>query len=61
VEPTTAASVEGRNTSMFSVRWDFMKNTALKVQYDISKDHSEYPYPFLGDSNILSVSLQGIF
>jgi len=61
VEPSTAIFVEGRNTSMFSVRWDFMKNTALKVQYDISKDHSEYPYPFFGDSNILSVSLQGIF
>jgi hypothetical protein len=54
-------SVEARNTSYFSVRWDFHKNMAFKVQYDISKDKSQYPFPFWGDSNLLSMSLQGIF
>ncbi|HYD79564.1 MAG TPA: porin [Paucimonas sp.] len=58
---TVAAPVEGRRTQYLSLRWDFMKNTALKVQYDISKDRSQYSYPFFGDSKVLSVSLQGVF
>jgi hypothetical protein len=57
---TIAAPIEGRNSQYLSLRWDFMKNTALKVQYDISKDKSEYPYPFFGDSKLLSISLQGV-
>jgi hypothetical protein len=58
---TVAAPIEGRSTQYLSLRWDFMKNTALKVQYDISKDKSEYSYPFFGDSKVLSISLQGVF
>lgn len=60
-EPNPYSSVEARNTRYYSLRWDFHKNMALKVQYDDSKDLSHYPYPFLGDSKLLSVSLQGIF
>lgn len=55
-EPT-----EGRKTQYLSLRWDFRKNTALKLQYDVTKDKSHYSYPFFGDSKLLSVSLQGIF
>ncbi|WP_295760149.1 hypothetical protein [Undibacterium sp.] len=55
-EPT-----EGRNTQYLSLRWDFRKNTALKLQYDVSKDKSHYSYPFFGDSKLISISLQGIF
>jgi hypothetical protein len=58
---TIAPPIEGRNTQNISVRWDFMKNTALKVQYDISRDASAYPTPFFGDSRLLSISLQGVF
>ena len=58
---TVATPIEGRNTRYASLRWDFRKNTSLKVQYDISKDKSEYSYPFFGDSKLLSVSLQGVF
>ena len=58
---TVAAPIEGRNTSYLSLRWDFAKNTTLKLQYDVSKDKSEYSYPFFGDSKLLSVSLQGVF
>jgi hypothetical protein len=58
---TVAAPIEGRSTQYLSLRWDFMKYTALKVQYDISKDKSEYSYPFFGDSKVLSISLQGVF
>lgn len=58
---TVLEPIEGRNTRYLSLRWDFMKNTALKAQYDISKDKSHYSYPFFGDSKLISVSLQGIF
>jgi hypothetical protein len=60
-EPTTMAAQEGSLTRSASVRWDFMKNTALKLQYDDKKDLSRYSYPFFGDSKMLSVSLQGVF
>jgi hypothetical protein len=52
---------EGRRTWYLSLRWDFMKNTALKFQLDDTKDRSKYPYPFFGNSKLLSVSLQGTF
>ena len=58
---TVMEPIEGRNTTYLSLRWDFRKNTALKVQYDISKDKSHYSYPFFGNSNLLSISLQGTF
>lgn len=58
---TVAAPIEGRNTQYLSLRWDFAKNTSLKFQYDVSKDKTEYSYPFFGDSKLMSVSLQGIF
>lgn len=58
---TVLEPIEGRNTRYLSLRWDFMKNTALKAQYDITKDKSHYSYPFFGDSKLLSISLQGIF
>lgn len=58
---TVAAPIEGRDTKYVSLRWDVRKNTTVKLQYDISKDKSEYAYPFFGDSKLLSVALQGIF
>lgn len=58
---TVTEPIEARNTQYLSLRWDFRKNTALKVQYDVSKDKAHYPYPFFGDSRLLSVSLQGLF
>ena len=58
---TVAAPIEGRNTRYLSLRWDFRRNTTLKLQYDITKDKSEYSYPFFGDSKLLSISLQGVF
>jgi len=58
---TVAAPVEGRRTHYLSLRWDFMPNTSLKIQYDISRDKSQYAYKFFGDSKVLSVSLQGVF
>lgn len=58
---TVAEPIEARRTHYLSLRWDFRKNTALKLQYDISKDRSKYPYKFIGDSRVLSVSLQGTF
>ncbi len=58
---TITEPIEARNTQYLTLRWDFRKNTALKVQYDVSKDKSHYPYPFFGDSHLLSISLQGIF
>lgn len=60
-KPSEGSSREGRFTRSASVRWDFAKNLALKVQYDDSKDKSQYSYPFFGDSKLLSVSLQGVF
>jgi hypothetical protein len=58
---TVTQPVEGRSSKYLSLRWDFRANTALKLQYDISKDKSNYPYPFFGDSKLLSLSLQGVF
>jgi hypothetical protein len=58
---TVAPPIEGRDTSYVSVRWDFRKDMALKAQYDISRDKSEYAYKFFGDSKVLSLSLQGVF
>jgi hypothetical protein len=58
---TVAAPIEGRNTRYFSLRWDVRPKMSLKLQYDITKDKSEYSYPFFGDSKLVSVSLQGIF
>jgi hypothetical protein len=58
---TIAAPIEGRDTKYLSLRYDFRKNMTLKVQYDITKDRSDYDYPFFGDSKLLSVSLQGVF
>lgn len=58
---TVAEPIEARKSHYLSLRWDFMKNTSLKVQYDISKDKSHYPYKFFGDSKLLSISLQGTF
>ena len=58
---TVNEPIESRKTHVLSLRWDFMKNTSLKVQYDISKDKSRYPYKFFGDSKLLSVSVQGTF
>jgi hypothetical protein len=58
---TVTAPVEGRSTRYLSLRWDFYKNTALKVQYDVTRDKSHYDYKFFGDSRLLSVSLQGVF
>ena len=52
---------EGRNTRYLSLRWDVKRNMALKLQYDVTKDKSDYSYPFFGDSKLLSVSLQGVF
>ncbi len=60
-EPSPSAPVEGRRTTYFTVRWDFKPNLCLKFQYDISKDLSQKPYMFLGDSNLASVALQGSF
>ncbi len=53
--------VEAQSTNSLVVRWDFMANTALKVQYDDNKDNSQYPYKFFGDSKLLSIALQGTF
>ena len=58
---TVTEPIEARNSQYLTLRWDFRKNTALKLQYDVSKDKSHYPYPFFGDSRLLSISLQGIF
>jgi hypothetical protein len=58
---TIVEPIEGRNTQNISVRWDFMKNTALKVQYDVSRDESHYPTPFFGDSKLLSIAIEGVF
>lgn len=58
---TVAEPIEGRNTQYLSLRWDFAQDVALKVQYDVSKDHSHYDYKFFGDSKLMSVSLQGVF
>lgn len=58
---TVADPVEGRDSTALSLRWDFRKDTTLKLQYDVSRDRSEYTFPFFGDARLLSVSLQGIF
>lgn len=60
-EENTVTAVEGRNTWTLGARWDFKPSMALKIQYDDSKDTSQYPYPFFGDSKLLSISLQGVF
>ncbi len=57
----TLVPQEGRRTTYLSMRWDFAKNMALKVQYDTTKDRSKYAYPFWGNSQLLSVSLQGVY
>ena len=58
---TVTQPIEAQSTNSLVVRWDFRPNTALKVQYDDSKDESHYPYKFFGDSRLLSVALQGTF
>ncbi len=58
---TVAQPIEGRDTQIFSLRWDVRKNMALKIQYDVSKDKSTYPYPFFGDNKLLSIAVQGVF
>lgn len=58
---TVLKPIEGRNTRYLSLRWDFRQGMALKAQYDVTKDKSEYSYPFFGDSKLLSLSLQGVF
>ncbi|MET3109008.1 hypothetical protein AAKU67_003903 [Oxalobacteraceae bacterium GrIS 2.11] len=58
---TVAAPIESQSTNSVVLRWDFLPNTALKVQYDDNKDQSKFPYKFFGDSRLLSVALQGTF
>jgi hypothetical protein len=53
--------VEDRGTAALTLRWDFAKDAALKLQFDVTRDRSVYAAPFFGDSRLLSLSLQGVF
>jgi len=52
-------AIEGRRTRSLAIRYDLNKNWALKAQYDISKDQSQYD--FFGDHRLLSFSAQTSF
>ncbi|TXH41708.1 MAG: porin [Burkholderiaceae bacterium] len=57
--PSDTSANENHRTVSASLRWDFRPNTALKVQYDIFKDRSAFP--FVGNSKALAVSLDYVF
>ncbi|MBV1777019.1 hypothetical protein KSF73_14970 [Burkholderiaceae bacterium DAT-1] len=52
------------STTSALLRWDFSKSAALKVQYDRTRDSSMNPpsgRTYLGDSNLLTVSISTVF
>ena len=66
---TYYSSPQRDNTRSVVMRWDFHTNAALKMEYDLLKDHtalysngvvSQFPY-FAGDSKMLAVGLDVIF
>ncbi len=60
-EGTTSTTYQPQrdNTRSFTLRWDFRPSAALKVQYDLFKDHSLYS--FMGNSKLLTVALDFVF
>lgn len=50
---------EKHSTTSLSYRWDFAKNQALKLQYDVMKDESKWL--FTGSPQLLSASWNVVF
>ena len=51
---------EDHNTSSIGLRWDYNKSTALKIQYDKTKDKG-ITIPVLGDSETISLGIDIVF
>jgi len=51
---------EEHTTNSIGLRWDYNKSTALKIQYDKTKDRG-VTIPVLGDSETLSLGLDIVF
>jgi len=58
--PNAAGGDEKHSTNSFGVRWDFISNMALKVQYDKTRDKGQ-TIQIMGDAELLSVSLDMVF
>ncbi len=50
---------EKHNTLAATLRWDFRDNMALKLEYDVFKDKSAFP--FVGNSKAIAMSLDFTF
>jgi len=59
-EPNAAGGDEAHSTNSVGVRWDFVSNMALKIQYDKTRDKGE-TIQIMGDASLLSVSLDMVF
>jgi len=59
-EPNAARGDEEHSTSSIGLRWDFISNMALKIQYDRVRDKGQV-ISIAGDANLLSVSLDMVF
>lgn len=57
---TSAGGDEEHNTRSIGIRWDFMSNTAFKVQLDRVTDDGVVS-PVLGDSESLSLGIDTVF
>lgn len=59
--------VESHNTNSATLRWDFHKSAALKLQFDQVEDESKFNLitgnvnGFTGDTKVVTVSLQAVF
>lgn len=59
--------IESHNTNSATLRWDFHKSAALKLQFDQVEDESKFNLitgnvnGFTGDTKVVTVSLQAVF
>lgn len=62
------SDIEIHHTTSFSLRWDFTRSAALKLQYDDFVDESKYFYygndnisDFVGDSKTIALGIDVVF
>ena len=59
-QPNLARGDEWHSTNTVGIRWDFVSNMALKIQFDKTTDKGQ-TIKIMGDSELLSVSLDMVF
>jgi len=58
--PNAAGGDEEHSTRSIGLRWDFISNMALKIQYDRVEDKGQV-ISIVGDANLFSVSMDMVF